>query len=129
MHARDLRIEAWARTREACIAEAVSALVGSFAGARPLEPVAVTTFEISGATDEELLTGVLRRVIAGIKTGGEAPVAISTTATRTGVRMRCETADIAGIVPAGSLPQGVSVNGARCEPTAGGWRCAVWIDV
>jgi SHS2 domain-containing protein len=37
-HTADLRIEAWAATREECLAEAVRGLVGSFAAVAGVQP-------------------------------------------------------------------------------------------
>lgn len=129
VHAGDLRLEAWARTREACIAEAASALAGSFAGPGPLMLEGVTSFEVSAVTDEELLRAVLLRVIEGILVGGRVPVWIEATATHTGLRMRCGTAETAQIVRVGAVPRSVAPQGIRCERTPVGWRCRARIDV
>lgn len=129
VHAEDLWIEAWAPTREACIAEAVDALVGSFVGRTRPAPSGTVRFEVGGATDAGLLAAVLRAVVACLTDSNVIPVRTNVTVTATGLCVSCETADAAGVLPAGSIPKAVSERGIICAREPGGWRCAARIDV
>lgn len=128
LHVGDLRIRAWAPTREACVAEAVQALVGSFAGAVPA-PTSTAEFDVCGATGAELLTGVLRAVIHRIRTGHEVPTSTEVVPTPEGLRLRCAVVELGAVIPVGVLPKGVSTAGATCEPCRSGWCCGADIDL
>ena len=129
VHAGDLRIEAWAGTREAVIAEAVAALVGSFAGSAHLAPSSRTLFRVTGDTDAELLQAVLGRIIAGVLERQEVPVATAVSATETGLEVSCRTVNAAGIMPTGAIPKAVSRQTALCRRFPSGWWCSARIDV
>lgn len=130
MHAADLHIQAWARTREACVGEAVRALVGSFVPPRLPAASSSWCFDVVAPTDGDLLRKVMEQVISGIKVRHVVPVSTDVTATAAGLRLRSETVDTAVILPVGAIPKGVSRrHGARCEPMPGGWFCTVRIDV
>lgn len=129
VHAGDLRIESWAATREACIAEAVDALVGSFVGPRRPAPSARSSFEVTGATDAELVRAVLGTVIAGLLERHEVPITTAVSATEAGLEVSCHTVSAAAILPAGAIPKGVSRHDPQCERLPGGWWCSVRIDV
>lgn len=128
VHAGDLRIEAWAGTREACIAEAVGALVGSFVGGTP-PASSRSSFQVTGGSDAELLQAVLGRVISDVLERQEVPVATAVSATANGLRVSCRTASAAAIVPAGTIPKGVSRQGALCQRFPSGWWCTARIDL
>lgn len=129
VHAGDLRIEAWATTREACIAEAVDALVSSFVGpARPM-PSARSSFEVTGETDAELLQAVLGKVIAGLLERHEVPITTTVSATEAGLEVSCHTVSAAAILPAGAIPKGVSPRNSSCQRLPSGWWCSIRIDV
>jgi SHS2 domain-containing protein len=125
----DLGIEAWAPTREGCVAEAVSALLDSFL-TRPL-PAAESgvSFEVTGSTDAELLTAVLRHVILRIQVLNEIPSVTKVVATPTGLRLSCEVIDTGAVIPGGSIPKGVPRQHVRCERTRRGWWCSAKIEV
>lgn len=129
VHAGDLRIEAWAPTRERCIAEAVDALIGSFLG--PTRPAASSRshFHVTGATDSELVQAVLDHVVVTLLERHEVPVATSVSAGERGLTVFCRTVSAAAVVPVGSIPKGVSRRSALCHQFANGWFCAARIDV
>lgn len=129
VHSGDLRIEAWAGTREACIAEAVEALVGSFLGPQRPAPSSRSCFRVTGGTDEELLQEVLRQVIADVLTRQEVPVATTVAAIADGLEVSCHTVSAAAILPVGAIPKSVSRQGALCRRFPSGWFCAARIDV
>jgi SHS2 domain-containing protein len=128
LHVADLRIHAWAATREACVAEAVHALVASFVGGVPPHASAAR-FDVLGDTDTDLLTGVLRTVIFRLRTWNEVPIATDVEPIPAGLRLCCTTVEAAAIVPIGVLPKGVSTIGVRCQPWPGGWWCGASIDL
>jgi SHS2 domain-containing protein len=128
-HTADLRIEAWAPTRERCLAEAVAALVDSFLE-RPLPRVS-TAIEtaLPADSDENVLVGVLEEVIFQGEVFGLVPVATEVSASRTGVRVRFQMADLAAATPCGAVPKAVARHGLWSRRDSRGWRCAVTIDV
>jgi protein archease len=129
LHRGDLKIEAWALTREACIAEAVRALVGSFLG-RTIPPATGTvSFDVTGSTDTELLRAVLHGVILRLALVSEIPTLTRVRATATGLRLRCDVVTTGAIIPIGAIPKAVSKDPVRCERTRRGWWCSARIDV
>lgn len=129
LHAADLRIEAWADSREACIAEAVNALVGSFVGPARLAPSSRSSFQVTGGSDAELLQAVLGRVISGVLDRQEVPVATMVSATPGGLEVSCHTVNAGAILPAGAIPKSVSRRSTLCRKFPSGWWCAARIDV
>lgn len=129
LHRADLRIEAWAPTREECVAEAVRALVGSFLGRTALPATARVSFDVAGSSDAELLRSVLHSVILRLAVVNEIPMVTRVRPTVTGLRVRYDLVDAGQIVPAGALPKAVSTHPVRCERTRRGWWCSARIDV
>lgn len=130
VHTADLCIEAWAPTREACIAEAVVGLVDSFVAA--VRPQRTTSFdcEVTGEDDTDLLVAVLTQVIHRLRVANEVPTAVEVLAAPTGLRLHWQLIDAAALLPVGALPKAVSLRGLRCSRRADGqWSCAVTIDV
>ncbi|WP_307849675.1 archease [Qaidamihabitans albus] len=128
-HTADLRIEAWAPTRERCIAEAVSAMVESFAGGSLPTPNSTIECNVTGSTDENLLVAVLDEAIYRMETTGEIPTSTEILATPEAVRARFSTVEAATVIPTGSIPKAVSLHELRVEPNPDGWSCSVTIDV
>lgn len=129
-HTADLALEAWAPTRQECIAHAVQALVESFAevaSAVPRESVALALDETS---DEDLLVAVLNEVIYQMEVYGRVPVDVSIDGEgqgRTDVRfaaVRVEDVDVVG-----AIPKAVSLHELRFAHSGGAWRCHVTVDV
>lgn len=128
LHVGDLRIQAWAPTREACVAEAVHALVVSFVGGIPATASTVE-FDVFGSADADLLTGVLSTVIFRVRAWQEIPVATDVLPIADGLRLRCAMVDAGAVVPIGVVPKRLSTNGTRCEPWPGGWWCGASVDL
>jgi SHS2 domain-containing protein len=128
LHSDGLRIQAWAPTREACLAEAVHALVVSFVGGVPSSASAVQ-FDVLGRSDTDLLTGVLRTVIQRVRVWHQVPVTTDVVPTARGLRLHCVVVDAGAVVPVGAVPKGVSTTGVRCEPWPGGWWCGASVDL
>lgn len=129
LHRADLRIEAWAPTREACIAEAVRALVGSFLSRPVRPPTGAVSFDVTGPTDAELLRAVLHSVILRLALVSEIPTVTRVRATATGLQLRCDVIDTGAIIPIGAIPKAVSKDPVRCERSRRGWWCSARIDV
>jgi SHS2 domain-containing protein len=131
-HTADLALEAWAPAKGECIAEAVRALVASFAGVRAAMPRESVTLTVDEATDEDLLVRVLNDVIYQFEVHGRLPVDISIdqpagdTQGRAEVRFAAAPAGEADLV--GAIPKAVSLHELRFAPTGGLWRCHVTVD-
>ena len=73
-HTADLRIEAWAPTRDECIAQAVRGAVASFADISSAGPGRVRNRLLTADSGEDLLVAVLDEVIYLLDTAGEIPI-------------------------------------------------------
>ena len=138
-HTADLRIEAWAPDREDCLAEAVRALVGSFADVAGARPRRFADVRIAAGADPDLLVAILDEVIYRIDAQDEIPVEVA---------VRAEHAEVAGAEPGetvrlslglagledvgitGAAPKAVSLSELRCAPEEPGrWLASATIDV
>lgn len=129
-HTADVRIEAWAPTRERCLAEAVAALLDSFADTSGAQPTAAAEFQVEPGGDEDLLVGVLDEVIFRLDTEGELPLATEVRVTDDGgLRVRWRTAGTDAVQLVGAVPKAVSLHGLRFDRDGDGWSCAVTLDV
>ncbi|HEY8472518.1 MAG TPA: archease [Natronosporangium sp.] len=128
-HTADIRIEAWAATREECIAEAVVALVESFADTTGAEPTGTVEALIDPGTDEDLLVDVLNEVIYQLDTGGQVPLAARVKALPSGLRVKFTMTDVDQVEPVGATPKAVSLHDLRFTGDAAGWSCTVTLDV
>ncbi|MEU6078805.1 archease [Micromonospora sp. NPDC047074] len=128
-HTADVRIEAWAPTREECVAEAVAALVGTFVdpGARA---GGEREFRPPAGDDGDLLVGVLDEVIFRMETAGELPLHTDVADDGAGgLVVRWRTTDTDAVELVGAVPKAVSLHELRFGPDGGGWACAVTLDV
>ncbi|MFC0007696.1 archease [Micromonospora siamensis] len=129
-HTADVRIEAWAPRREECVAEAVTALVETFADTSGAAPGAETGFTVPAAADPDLLVGVLDEVIFRLETEGTLPLEVRVTAAPDGgLRVRWRGTDTDAVEPVGAVPKAVSLHELRFGPDRGGWSCALTLDV
>jgi SHS2 domain-containing protein len=130
----EIRIEAWAASRELCVAEAVSAVVESFADLGDL-----TDFTGGGAeapvellldpgSDEDLLIDVLEEVIYLVEVAGQVPLATQVEAAGAGLRVRFDVTDAGLAEPLGNVPKVVSFHDLRFGAARTGWACAVTLD-
>lgn len=134
-HTADVRFEAWAPTREACIAEAITAFVATFlepAGLPQAEPM---SFEADGGTDADLLLAVLEELIFGMDTTDRVPIGriqvdAADAERRRSVAIRCDCGDVADADLIGAVPKAVSRHELAFGVDADGrWRCTVTIDI
>lgn len=129
-HTADVRFEAWAPTREDCLAEAVTALVATFTDPGDAPASGGGGFAVPPARDEDLLVAVLDEVVFRLETEGVVPVATEVTGDDDGgLRVRWRTVGADAVESVGAVPKAVSLHGLRFGPDAGGWCCAVTLDV
>jgi SHS2 domain-containing protein len=128
-HTADVRIEAWAPTREDCLAEAVSGLVATFADVTAATPGEAITTEVTADSDPDLLVAVLDEVIYLLDTRGAVPCHTDLTPGPTGVEIRLHLVPVAGVELVGAAPKAVTLHDLRFEHADGGWRCGVTVDV
>jgi SHS2 domain-containing protein len=128
-HTADLRIEAWAPTREACIAETVAGLVSSFADTRGAVPVQSAITDLAARTDGDTLVAVLDEVIYRLDTEHSVPLAVDVEPRGNGVRIRLELAAVDSVELTGAIPKGVTLYQLRLVHGPDGWSSAVTVDV
>jgi SHS2 domain-containing protein len=128
-HRTQVAVEAWADSREECLAEAVHALVESFADFGEVVPDDSVAFAVVDECDEELLLSVLDEAIYQVRAYGRVTVDVSvderTGATRGQVEVRLATISLERVDQVGTVPEAVSVNGLRFGQEAGMWRAHV----
>ncbi|MGE5292976.1 MAG: archease [Micromonosporaceae bacterium] len=130
-HTADLRIEAWAGTREECLAEAVRGLVESFADTAGAHPRRTIERLVSAEGDADLLAAVLDEVIYGMDVDGEVPVRVAVRpAGGGGVNLVLSLAEATAVEIIGAAPKAVSFHELRCAVDGAGlWSCGATVDV
>ncbi len=118
-HTADLRIEAWARTREGCLAEAVRGLVGSFATVAGRQPCRRVSCAMAARRDEDLLVTLLDEVIYRLDADGESPVSVAVRrGPEGGVAVSFALLPVAAAEITGAVPKATSLHGLWCAPDA-----------
>jgi phage shock protein A len=130
-HTADLRIEAWAPTREECLAEAVHGLVDSFAVVAGRPPQRRARRHMTARLDEDLLVAVIDEVIYRLDAESQIPVSVTVQcAPDGGVIVLFALIPVAEAEITGAVPKAASLHDLRCAPDATGrWSCAVTVDV
>lgn len=131
-HTADLRIEAWAPTRDGCIRQAVLGAVESFldiGSAKSAEARQTRRRRITADNDEDLLVAALEEVIYLLDTTGEAPTDVSLSAADGSVEMTLAMVDASAVPQLGAVPKAVSLNDLQLVHGKHGWRCSVTLDV
>jgi SHS2 domain-containing protein len=128
-HTADLRVEAWAPTREGCIAEAVLGSVASFVDTTSAHPDRSRLCRLAAHSDEDLLVAVLDEVIFHLDTENEAPVDVELDATDEGLEVRFAMCDVSKLPQVGAVPKAVSLHELSLARGPDGWRCSVTLDV
>ncbi|MGK5740489.1 archease [Micromonospora sp. URMC 103] len=129
-HTADVRIEAWAPTREACVAEAVTALVETFTDPAGALPGPEREFHAPAAADADLLVTVLDEVVFRMDAADELPLTTEVTDDGAGgllVRWRVTATDAVELV--GAVPKAISLHELRFGRDGDRWSCAVTLDV
>ena len=70
-HTADLRIEAWAESRDECVAEALRGLIASFADISDVQPARVLERLMTAGSDADLLASAADEVIYILDVEGE----------------------------------------------------------
>ncbi|MER6812699.1 archease [Spirillospora sp. NPDC000708] len=129
-HTADLRIEAWAPTRERCIAEAVAGLVGSFADTSGVRPSRTIRLSLPPGPNTDVLVSVLDEVIYRLEVDGELVLGVEIArAPGAGLIAELTAGDARRATAVGAVPKAVSLHGLRFDRRDEGWSCAVTIDV
>ncbi len=128
-HTADLRIEAWAPTRDGCIRQAVLGTVESFLDVSLAHADRSRLRRLTADGDDDLLAAVLDEVIYLLDTTGQAPVDLEMRDVDHGVEVVFAMADAGRLPQVGAVPKAVSLNGLRLSRGRHGWRCLVTLDV
>ena len=128
-HTADLRIEAWAPTRDACIRQAVLGAVESFLETSSAQPRRTLQRRLTGDRDDDLLVAALEEVIYFLDTAGEAPVDVDVQDVDGGIDATFAMVDVSTLPQVGAVPKAVSLNDLRLSHGQQGWRCSVTLDV
>jgi SHS2 domain-containing protein len=128
-HTADLRVEAWAPSREQCIAEAVLGTVAAFVDTSSARVVSACRRRLDGGSDEDLLVAVLDEVIYLMDTIQEIPVNLDVTPRGDDIDVWFAMADAGDLAQVGAVPKGVSLHELRFGRDRRGWSCSVTLDV
>jgi SHS2 domain-containing protein len=128
-HTADLRIEAWAPTRNGCIREAVLGTVDSFLDTSSARPNHTLVRRLTAEHDDDLLVAVLEEVIYLLDTAGDAPVDVEVNGNDGDLEITFAMADASRLPQTGAIPKAVSLNELRLARGPASWRCSVTLDV
>ena len=127
-------LEAWARDREGCFAQAVAALVSTFAdvtgrGPDPA-PVSHHHLRVAPGPDAEQLVTLLEEVLFLLDARGVVPVGVAVRPDPGGgLDADFEVVPVSEVPLVGAVPKAVTWHRLAVEPSARGWRCRVLVDV
>jgi SHS2 domain-containing protein len=128
-HIADVTIEAWGPSREICLAEAVAALVDSFADCTDVASTDTVPVSFPVAADGQLLVTVLEEVIYLLDVLGSVVVSAALSDTEDGgIAGFFELADVAKITMIGPTPKGISRKGLALGCDGGGWAAYATVD-
>ena len=114
-HTADLRIEAWAPTRDGCIRQAVLGAVESFLDTSTSGPPHTRRRHLAADRDDDLLVAVLDDVIHLLDTAGEAPVDLRLRSLDGAVDVEFAMVDATTLGQVGAVPKAVSLNELRLQ--------------
>lgn len=129
-HTADLRLQAWAPTREECFAQAVRGLAAAFVTVTETAEHRDVPLDLAATRDEDLLVALLEEALYTVEVEGLVPVAARLRAVD-GVRLAgsFDAVPVAGVRLVGSVPKAVSRGDLRVSHGAAGWECLVTVDV
>ncbi len=128
-HTADLRIEAWAPTRNGCIKEAVLGTVESFLDTALAHPKQTRRCRLTKDRNDDLLAAVLEEVVYLLDTEAEVPVDIDLHDLDGDVEVTFAMVDATRLTQVGAVPKAPSLNAIRLSKDGDGWRCLVTLDV
>ena len=131
-HTADVRFEAWAPTREECIAEAVVAAVETFVDVSTAEPTTDVAFQVDTGPPVDQLASVLDELIFLMDTRDVLPLRADVRAAandgKLDVRFTMTSVTQAELI--GAVPKAVSLYElAFAQNDDGHWHCLVTLDV
>jgi protein archease len=119
-----VRIEAWAPTREGCVAEAAAATVDSFADVDSSVPWHFHQCLVPRQGSRHLLSGVLDEVIFDMRSVGVVPVWVRARPAEVGVYLEIGGVDVDEVRRGGDLPRSVAAKGLAMRRTGHGWSAS-----
>ncbi|MFP8883134.1 archease [Streptomyces mangrovi] len=128
-HTADLRVEAWAPTREECLAHAVRGVCESFVDLSGAVGRRRRDVEVRAETDEDLLVALLDEVVYRLDADGEVPVEAEPAAVPGEMRAVLHMADVGTLAETGAAPKAVTLHGLSFGRGGHGWECSVTLDV
>ncbi|MFC3575846.1 archease [Streptomyces yaanensis] len=128
-HTADLRVEAWAATREECLAQAVRGVCESFLDLTGAVGVRTRDVVVRADTDADLLVALLEEVVYWLDTEGEVPVDVELVPFAGGLRAALGVADADSLPVTGAVPKAVTLHELDFTQGAQGWTCSVTLDV
>ncbi|MFI8089862.1 archease [Streptomyces sp. NPDC086080] len=124
----DVRIEAWATSRENCLAEAVAAMVECFADVSGVRPTGVGRVRLDEASDDDLLAALLDEILYRLDAYGQVPVDVEAVEAEDGLDVRLVLAPLSDVRLTGAAPTAVAWEELRIGPGPYGWSCAITVD-
>lgn len=124
----EVRIEAWATSRENCLAEAVTAMVECFADVSGVRPTGVGRVRLAEASDDDLLAALLDEILYRLDEDGQIPVDVEADEAEGGLDVRLALASVSDVRLTGDAPTAVAWEELRIGPGPYGWTCAVTVD-
>lgn len=128
-HTADVRIEAWAPTREQCIAEAVHGTVETFVDTSTVYAGTIRCAHVTASSDADLLVAVLDELVYLLDTAAEVVVDVDLQPTADGADARFSMAAVGDVEQIGAIPKAVSLHELRLDRGPLGWACSVTLDV
>ena len=129
-HTADLRIEAWAESRDECMAEALRGLIASFADVSDVRPSRFLGRRVTAASDADLLASAADEIIYVLDAEGEIPVSVQVSPADGGIVLALALARADEFEITGAVPKAVSFHGLHCASDAvGRWSASMIIDV
>ncbi len=124
----EVRIEAWASSRENCLAEAVTAMVECFADVSGVRPTGADRIRLEAASDDDLLAALLDEILYRLDEYGQVPVDVEADTAEGGLDVRLAVAALTDVRRTGAAPSTVSWQDLHIGPGPYGWTCALTID-
>jgi protein archease len=128
-HQAEVRIEAWAPSREECVAQAVLAMVESFADTTEAAQTGVVDLPVAAESCDGMLTDVLDEVICQLDTVGRLPVGVQVRRLDGGLDVRMQMTDVDRTQLVGALPKAVALCELRFGRRTAAWSCQATLDL